>query len=384
MIIDESWAQLARRRLASLQSPRALLRTALLLVLGCVWLVVGSSIWPVGLVGGVTQFDLIWPLKAGRVLLSGGDPYAPSFAQLMSGNPNDIVYPYPLASLWLTLPLLPLPDSLAAVLWVSLSIAGLASLAFFFETGAPRWTWLLPVLYYPTLYSLLITQWAAMLMIVLAVSVWLFRRGHPLWAGFILPLAAVKPTVGTGLLLMGAVLCARDRRWWAGMVLGGLCWYGLPLLIMPDWPVHWLTTLRSFQSNYASGLFLTLTDLRDGQVLFAATALIGVWCLWRRRLNGLGSALVLLVLLATPHRAHYDFPPFWMPMLFLPARWRWLALVAVASSWLFPLTFELGWSNSLQLTLFIVLPSVVACALASDERELVPAETRVPAPSLAG
>jgi len=360
MIAGQPWSHLLR-------SPRALLRAGLLAALAIAWYVVGSSIWPVGLVGGVTQFDLIWPLKAGRVLLSGGDPYARSFAQLMSGNPNDIVYPYPLASLWLTLPLLPLPDSLAAVLWVSVSIGGLASLHFLYGTGAPRWAWLLPVLYYPTLYSLLITQWAAMLMIVLAVSVWLDRRGQPLWAGFILPLAAVKPTVGAGLLLMGAVLCARDRRWWLGLALGGLFWYGLPLLIMPDWPVRWLTTLRSFQSNYAAGLLLTLTDLRAGQALFAAAALIAAWCLWRRRLNGLGCALVVLVLLATPHRAHYDFPPFWMPMLFLPARWRWLAPAAVASSWLFPLTFELGWSSSLQLTLFIVFPAVLACALASDE-----------------
>jgi hypothetical protein len=357
-----------RRLLVQARSPRFLLQAIVLMVLLIVWYVVGSSIWNVPIVNGVTQYDLIWPLQAGRMLLGGGDPYSTTYAQMMSGNPNDIVYPYPLASLWLTLPLLPLPDSLAAVVWVSLSMWGLLSLHYLFDRDVPRWFWLLPLLYYPTLYSLLITQWAAMLMTILALSVWLFRHERPFLAGFILPLAAVKPTVGTGLLLMGMVLCARDRRWWMGMALGGLCWYGLPLALMPDWPIRWLTTLRSFQANYASGLFLTLTDLNDGKILFAATAAIGAWCLWRRRLNGLGCALVVLVLLATPHRAHYDFPPLWMPMLFLPKRWRWLAPMAVAMSWLFPITYELGWASSFQLTLLLVAPVVLACALATDQR----------------
>lgn len=361
-------AMTLRRLLLQARSPRFLLQAVVLLALLIVWYMVGSSIWNEPIIDGVTQYDLIWPLKAGRLLLSGGDPYSPAYAQMMSGNPDDIVYPYPLASLWLTLPLLPLPDSLAAVVWVSLSMWGLLSLYSLFDTGAPRLFWLLPLLYYPTLYSLLITQWAAMLMTILALSVWLFRHERPFWAGFILPLTAVKPTVGAGLLLMGVLLCARDRRWWMGMALGGLCWYGLPLLLMPDWPIRWLTTLRSFQTNYASGLFLTLTDLTDGKLLFVATAAIGAWCLWRRRWNGLGCALIVLVLLATPHRAHYDFPPFWMPMLFLPKRWSWLAPVAVAMSWLFPLTYEFGWANSLQLTLLLVAPVVLACALASDDR----------------
>jgi hypothetical protein len=356
-----------RRLLVQARSPRFLLQAVVLIALLIVWYFVGASIWNVPIINGVTQYDLIWPLQAGRMLLSDGDPYSSTYAQMMSGNSNDIVYPYPLASLWLTLPLLPLPDSLAAVVWVSLSMWGLLSLNYLFETETPRWFWLLPLLYYPTLYSLLITQWASMLMTILALSIWLFRHERPFWAGFILPLTAVKPTVGAGLLLMGMVLCARDRRWWMGLALGGLCWYGLPLVLMPDWPIRWFTTLRSFQSNYASGLFLTLTDLLDGKILFVATAVIGVWCFWQRRLNGLGCALIVLVLLATPHRAHYDFPPFWIPMLFLPKRWRWLALLTVAMSWLFPLTYELGWANSLQLTLLLVAPVVLACALVTDD-----------------
>ena len=128
-----------RRMLVQARSPRFLLQAVALIALLIVWYFVGASIWNVPLINGVTQYDLIWPLKAGRMLLSGGDPYSPTFAQMMSGNPSDIVYPYPLASLWLTLPLLPLPDSLAAVVWVSLSMWGLLSLNYLFETDAPRW-----------------------------------------------------------------------------------------------------------------------------------------------------------------------------------------------------------------------------------------------------
>ena len=99
-----------RQLLVQVRSPRFLLQAVVLIALLIVWYFVGASIWNVPIINGVTQYDLIWPLQAGRMLLSGGDPYSSTYAQMMSGNPNDIVYPYPLASLWLTLPLLPLPE----------------------------------------------------------------------------------------------------------------------------------------------------------------------------------------------------------------------------------------------------------------------------------
>jgi hypothetical protein len=78
---------------------------------------------------------------------------------------------------------------------------------------------------------------------------------------------------------------------------------------------------------------------------------------------GLGCALLVLAMLATPHRAQDDYPLFTLPLLFLPRRQRWLVAVAVGLSWAFPLTFELGWASSLQLTLFTVAPAILACAL---------------------
>jgi hypothetical protein len=75
----------------------------------------------------------------------------------------------------------------------------------------------------------------------------------------------------------------------------------------------------------------------------------------------------MLAMLITPHRAQYDYPVFFLPLLFLPRRFSWLIAAAVGLSWLFPLTFELGWGSSLQLTLFIVAPALLASALATDD-----------------
>jgi len=50
----------------------------------------------------------------------------------------------------------------------------------------------------------------------------------------------------------------------------------------------------------------------------------------------------------------------------LPRRFSWLIAVAVGMSWLLPLTFELGWASSLQLTLFLVAPVILACALVEE------------------
>ena len=67
-----------RRLLVQARSPRFLLQAVALIALLIVWYFVGASIWNVPLINGVTQYDLIWPLQAGRMLLSGGDPYSPT------------------------------------------------------------------------------------------------------------------------------------------------------------------------------------------------------------------------------------------------------------------------------------------------------------------
>lgn len=346
-----------------MRTPRAVLRGVLLLVLLGVWCAVGVSAFSVPVVDGTSQYDLAVIHAAGRYALAGGDVYSSEFVAAAQADPHGTPYPYPLASIWLLLPFLPFPIAWAAMLWVSVSVCGLVALAPLLGDG-PRWTWLVPLLFYPSLYALKITQWTPIQMTLLALSLWLYRRGAPFWAGAIVPLTAAKPTTGLGLLLVAAALCAADWRWWRGAILGGLFWYGVPLLLQPDWPLRWLHSLQLYGDPAAQQYLLTLTDLADGLICFAAAALVGVWCIWRRRMYGFACALLVLSVLVTPHRAQYDYPLLCLPLLFLPRRHLWLAVVAVVLSWFFPLTFELGWSSSLQLTLFTIAPSILACALA--------------------
>lgn len=343
----------------TLRTPRGLARVGLLVALLSAWIALGLYVFD------TFHGDIRWAHAAGRTLLDGGDPYSPEFAFQLEGDRSHSAYPYPLGSLWLALPLLPLSLPLAATLWVSASIAGLVALGWLLESELPRWALLAPLLFYPSLYALLITQWAPMQLLLLAVSLWLFRRGRPFWAGFVLPLVAVKPPTGLALLLFAAALCARDRRWWLGALAGGALWYGAPLLLMPDWPLRWLATVRQYAGPGDQQHLLTLARTLDGALCCAAALAVGVGQLWRRNAAGVACALLIVAMLLTPHRAHYDYPLFALPLLLLPRRYAGLAVGGVAVSWLFPLTFALGWGSSLQLSLFTVAPAVLAAALVS-------------------
>jgi hypothetical protein len=264
------------------------------------------------------------------------------------------------------LPLLPLPIPWAALCWVTVSLCGLIALSPLLGQQVPRLMWLVLVLFYPSLYALKIAQWTPIQLTLVALSLWLYWRAAPFWAGLILPLAFVKPTTGLGLLLLMIVFCATDRAWWRGMIVGGLFWYGIPFLLQPDWPLQWVYTIRQYATPADRQFLVTLTSFPDGLLCFAAAAAVGLWCIWHRRRAGLACALLVLAMLVTPHRAQYDYPLFCLPLLFLPRRHLWVAMVAVGASWVLPLTFQLGWNSSLQLTLFMVAPSILACALAIE------------------
>jgi hypothetical protein len=337
-------------------------------VLLALWFAVGVWAFRTPIVDSVSQYDLVVIHAAGREALAGGDPYSEEFIASLHADPHGTGYAYPLASLWVLLPFLPFPIAWAATLWVSISICGLVALAPLLGDTQPSWIWLAPLLFYPSLYALKIVQWAPVQMALLGLSLWLFRRHNPFWAGFLVPLVTVKPTTGIGLALLAAVLCGSNRRWWQGVLLGVVFWYGTPFLLQPDWPWRWLDTLRAYADPARGQFLVTLTDLPDGKLCALAAALIALWSLWRGRVVGLGCALLVIATLATPHRAQYDYPVLCLPLLFLPRRFSWLAGAAVGMSWLFPLTFELGWSSSLQLTLFLVAPAILACALVDEAR----------------
>jgi len=365
--MTRAWIRSQTAQLAgALRTTRGALRAILLLVLLMLWFAVGVWTFRTPIIDSVSQYDLAVIHAAGREAIAGGDPYSQEFITSLHADPHGTAYPYPLASLWVLLPFLPLPIAWAATLWVSISICGLVALAPLLGDARPSWVWLAPLLFYPSLYALKIVQWAPIQMALLGVSLWLFRRHQPFWAGFLAPLVTVKPTTGLGLALLAVLFCGSNKRWWQGALLGGLFWYGTPLLLLPDWPWRWLQTLNRYADPAAGQFLVTLTDLPDGKLCAAAALLIVLWGLWRRQPVRLGCALLVLATLLTPHRAQYDYPVLCLPLLFLPRCFGWLIGLVVAASWLLPLTFELGWGSSLQLTLFLFAPAILACALVDE------------------
>jgi hypothetical protein len=377
-VITREWLRTQLSHFAALRTAQGALRATLLLILLALWFVVGVRTFSVPIVDSVSQYDLVIIHAAGREALAGGDPYSQEFIKSLNADPHGTAYAYPLASVWILLPFLPFPIAWAATLWVSVSICGLIAFAPLLGDTRPSWIWLTPLLFYPSLYALKFVQWAPIQIALLGLCLWLFRRRQPFWSGIVVPLVTVKPTTGLGLALLAALLCGSNKRWWLGTLLGGLFWYGTPFLLQPDWPWRWLHTLETYADPAAGQFLVTLTDVPDGKLCAVAVVLIALWSIWRRRTVGLGCALLVLATLVTPHRAPYDYPVLFLPLLFLPRRFSWLIVVAVGMSWLLPLTFELGWASSLQLTLFLVAPAVLACALATndwlDDVALRPAE----------
>lgn len=347
-------------------TPRQITRGLLLVVLSILWL--GITIWTfrVPVVNQVSQYDLVWPIEAGKALFRGGDPYGNDIAIQLSGDPNHSSFPYPLPSLWIVLPLLPLPIPLAAAIWLTLSIAAL--IAFFPLSGSQltRWTWVLPLLYYPSVFALKFTQWAPIQMGLFACSLWLFRKKHAFWAGFLLPLAIVKPTTGLGLALFALIVCWENRKWWLGGITGTLIWGGIPFLLRPDWIQRWNNTLNTYGSQAEKQNLLALTATSGGMIIAVCVCALGIWFLLKRQRYGFACAVLILAMLATPHRAQYDYPLFIIPLAFLPKRYAWLGGAAIAGSWLFPIAFELGWQSIFPMLLFLIIPTVVCCAFVTD------------------
>ncbi len=366
IVRTREWLRTQISHFAALRTTDGTLRAGLLLILLALWLALGVWTFRIPIVDSVSQYDLVIIHAAGREALAGGDPYSQDFIRSLNADPHGTAYAYPLASLWVLLPFLPFPIAWAATLWVSVSICGLVALAPLLGDTQPSWIWLAPLLFYPSLYALKIVQWAPIQMALLGLCLWLFRRHQPFWSGILVPLVTIKPTTGLGLALLAVLLCGSNKRWWQGAVLGGLFWYGTPFLLQPDWPWRWLHTLNTYADPAAGQFLVTLTDLSDGMLCAAAVGLIGLWSIWRGRRVGLGCALLVLATLVTPHRAHYDYPVLFLPLLFLPRRCSWLIALTVGMSWLLPLTFQLGWGSSLQLTLFLVAPVVLSCALVTD------------------
>jgi hypothetical protein len=230
--------------------------------------------------------DFAWPLWGARLLLAGANPYDQTLLAPRLPYAPDAPLFYPLPALWLVAPLIALPDSIAAALFVGIGCTALA----WSVTDTGYWRLLLFVS--PAMYACVSNaQWTPLLTAAIFLP-WLA------------PLAVVKPN-------LGAAIVAYRPSWRLLLGLAGML--ALSVAALPTWPMDWLRNVQA--SPHTSPLMV----LPFGPLLLIPLR----W--WKDE-----RARLLLALSLFPNRmAFYDQ----LGLLTIPAN-RGVLLVCLACQWL--------------------------------------------------
>ncbi len=223
--------------------------------------------------------DFNWALNTAHALIHGHDPYA--------FTPSSLLVAYPLPVAFFGLPLLWLPEILAATVFSGIS-SGL--LAYGILKSNQPWR-LLIFLTFPYWFALSYAQWSPLI-----AAAWFLPVLAPL-------LVLVKPHI--------ALPVAINRITLTGVVLAGLVLLA-SFAIIPDWPWRWLATTGAFESQY---VLLTLP--------FGPLLLLAVFR-WSRE-----DARLLLGMAVLPFRGAYDLTALYL----IPQSARQMAIL-VSLSWL--------------------------------------------------
>ncbi len=223
--------------------------------------------------------DFNWALNTAHALIHGHDPYA--------FTPSSLLVAYPLPVALFGLPLLWLPETLAATVFFG-SSSGL--LAYGILKSDRPWR-LLIFLTFPYWFALSYAQWSPLI-----AAAWFLPVLAPL-------LVLVKPHI--------ALPVAINRITLTGVGLAGLVLL-TSFAIMPDWPWRWLATTGEFESQYVL-LRLPFSPL----LLLAALR-------WRN-----AEARLLLGMAVLPFRGVYDLVALYL----IPQSARQMAIL-VSLSWL--------------------------------------------------
>ena len=208
------------------------------------------------------DFFTFW--LAGHLVTQAGDPYSP--AQWVAGHhafgvtwiPNQAyVYPLPLSLLFAPLGWLSLYR--AFIIWVALSIMMiLAALALLLKTKAASGGLIIPLVigitfFRPTIQTLFTGQISGWLLLLLAVSAYLWEKGRWEWGSLLLPLLMLKPNLGAPLVFLLGVWLLFQKRYRAilAMVCMGMLLLVIGLLQNP----HWLSAYWSIGNTKMAATF---------------------------------------------------------------------------------------------------------------------------------
>ncbi len=194
------------------------------------------------------DFFTFW--LAGQMVTHAGDPYSPM--QWVAGHrafgvtwiPNQAyVYPLPLSLLFVPFGLLSLYH--AYIVWVALSILMiLAALALLLKTQANSGYAFIPMiiggaLFRPTILTLFNGQISGWLLLLLAITVFLWEKGKWEWGSLLLPLLMLKPNLGAPLVVILGFWLLLQKRFKSILVMLLMGLFLLVIGFLQD--PHWLS-----------------------------------------------------------------------------------------------------------------------------------------------
>jgi len=255
-------------------------------------------------------------------------------------DPGSFVYPF--YTVFLIAPLTVLPYAWAEALWLALlQVALLASVLLtlrFLRWSLPSWllalTAVWSLLFYHGARALLLGQFAVMVFLAVAVTLWALHRGQESLAGISLALSTVKPQM-TFLLIPFLLLWGLRRRRWAFLCyfLGAMALLvGLSFLLMPSWFGDFLIQVIRYPSYTPIGSPIWIISHYYFPSLgvageLALSALLLVWLfylwfeyLWKGGIEGeafywtVGMTLVVTNLVAL-RTATTNYVVLYMPLL---------------------------------------------------------------------
>lgn len=306
----------------------------------------------------------------GHRLLTGGNPYSWSHAQIASGVG---AFPYPALAALLFVPFALLPKLLAALLWVALSMAGLGLTLRVLEVRDWR-IYALSFLWWPVIIAWQSGNMTLLLALLLALA-WR-HRDRPLVAGLLTALViSLKPFVWPIGLWLLATRRYRAAVWAVanGLALNLIAWgiVGFDQLsryLQLDSAV----TRALYRDGY--GVISAAVRLGAGRPAGTAAMLViavamGLLCLWLGRHRSEKQALlvaVVLMLVASPLTWNHYLALLIVPLAILRPR--------LSREWLLPLVIwlcpgglqESGW----QVALFALVAGTVTWQLLRPARPI--------------
>jgi hypothetical protein len=206
---------------------------------------------------GYVEADFYDFWAGGRAIVEGRNPYNPAdWKAIRSAFEGDWVANsfsvYPLLTNLLFAPLSLLPLSIAASVWLILSQFMVLGSVLLCITSADFEGWrrylifilIGVILFRPTIVTVRNGQLGGFLLLLLSLSIWLWKRGHWFLGGLTLGFFATKPSLAVPFFLVFGIWFLIKRRWnvIGGMVISVVLLFVSFLIFDIDWFFAWLAS----------------------------------------------------------------------------------------------------------------------------------------------